>query len=138
MRGSTILAVAASFLAGLTLIHGAPARWRLDPWQGVLLGTALYMGVVHRWLAWRRAARGMASVAPGGARETAWPVAWSLGWRVFAFLGLIAVQAYAYFDWLPPADLRAPFVMLSGWITAETLLAPRPLEPGLSAPSQHA
>jgi cyanate permease len=137
MSGS-LLAVVASFLAGLALIRGAPARWHVDPWQGVLLGTALYMGVIHRWLAWHRAAKAAASAVTPWARESAWAATWSLGWRIGVFLGLIGVQAFVYFDWLPAADLRAPFVMLSGWITAETLLSPRRREPDLSAASPRA
>src|SRR5512135_652830 len=90
----------------MAVVHGAPPRWRVEPWQGILFGTSLYMGVVHRWLASRGAA-------------------WDLAWRAALFVAIVAGEAYAYFEWLPPADMRAPFVMLSGWIVAETLLAPR-------------
>ena len=132
MRTLTLLALLASFLTGLALIHGAPPRWRLDPWQGILLGTALYMGVVNRWLAWRRAAA--AGAGDTGRLSTA-RAAWGLALRALLFLAIVAGEGYAYFEWIPPADLRGPFVMLSAWIVTETLLAPRGLPPrGLVEP----
>jgi len=110
MRARIFSAAAVSFLVGIAIVRLAPAAWRLDPWQGVLLGTALYMGVLHRWIArseWEK------RMTPG------------LLWRAALFVAFVAGQAYAYFEWLPAADLRAPFVMLSGWIVAETALSPR-------------
>lgn len=110
MRGAALLGAVVSFFVGSAVVALAPAAWRLAPWQGLLFGTALYMGVLHRWIArpeWDP------RMAPG------------LAWRVALFIGLVAGQAYAYFEWLPAADVRAPFVMLSGWVVAETLLSPR-------------
>jgi hypothetical protein len=115
-------AAAACLLAGMLMIHGAPPRWRLDSWQGILLGMALYMGVVHRWLVARQGTAANANHRGGGAAAF---TAWDLAWRLAAFVGIVAGEAYAYYEWLPAADLRAPFVMLSGWIVAETMLAPR-------------
>lgn len=110
MRARIVSAAVLSFLAGVALVRLAPAGWRLDPWQGILLGAALYMGVLHRWIArgeWER------RMTPG------------LLWRAALFVAFVAGQAYAYFEWLPASDLRAPFVMLSGWIVAESALSPR-------------
>jgi len=135
MRALTLAAVVASFLLGLALIHGAPTRWRLDSWQGILLGTALYMGVVHRWLAWRRTATPVVGGDAAAGMHAAGRAAWGLTWRVAAFLGIVVGEAYAYFEWLPPSDMRAPFVMLSAWIVAETLLAPRAFGASVSAAS---
>ncbi len=112
MRALTLSAAAASFVVGIALVGLAPAAWRLDPWQGILLGASLYMGVLHRWIAWR-----------GPSWD--WRVVGELCWRAALFMALVGGQAYAYFEWLPVADLRAPFVMLSGWIVAETMLSPR-------------
>ena len=105
-----ILAAALSFLVGSAVVALAPAGWRLEPWQGLLFGTALYMGVLHRWIARPEWDPGMAA---------------GLAWRAALFIVFVAGQAYAYFEWLPAADVRAPFVMLSGWVVAETLLSPR-------------
>ena len=109
-RAPVILAAVLSFFVGSAVVGIAPASWRLAPWQGLLFGTALYMGVLHRWIArpeWRpREAAGLAG-------------------RAALFIALVAGQAYAYFEWLPASDVRAPFVMLSGWVVAETLLSPR-------------
>jgi len=107
-----LTAAAVSMLVGLAFVRLAPAAWRLDPSQGVLLGTALYMGVLHRWIVRREGDQDRGTV--GG-----------LVWRAALFLAFVAGQAYAYFEWLPASDLRAPFVMLSGWIVAETVLSPR-------------
>jgi hypothetical protein len=134
MRAPALAAALGSFVLGMVLVRGAPPAWRLDPWQGLLLGTALYMGVVHRWLAWRR----VRAIADSAARRSVLSDAWDLGWRLAFFLGLVAGEAYAYFEWLPPADLRAPFVMLSGWVVAESLLAPRGSDDPVSAASRRA
>ena len=109
MRARIFMAAAAACVAGLAIVRLAPAAWLLDPWQGVLLGSALYMGVLHRRMTGNE-----------------WDARMTVGllWRVAAFIGFVGFQAYAYFEWLPAADLRAPFVMLSGWIVAETALAP--------------
>ena len=106
-----VFAATLSFVVGTVAVHLAPAAWRLEPWQGLLLGAALYMGVLHRWIARRE-------------REPGTTLA--LVWRAALVLTFVAAHAYAYFEWLPAADLRAPFVMLSGWVVAESLLSPRP------------
>lgn len=113
MTALMLSAAAASFIAGIALVGLTPAAWRLEPWQGVLLGASIYMGVLHRWIAERGASWN-------------WRAAAGLCWRVALFMALVGGQAYAYFEWLPGTDLRAPFVMLSGWIVAETMLSPRP------------
>ena len=102
MRARMLGAAAACAAVGLIAVNAAPHAWRLEWRHGLLLGTALYMGVLHRWLA-----RGDASSA--------------LAPRAAVFVALLALQGYAYFEWLPPVDLRAPFVLLSGWIVTETL-----------------
>jgi hypothetical protein len=55
MTALMLPAAAASFIAGIALVGLAPAAWRLEPWQGVLLGASIYMGVLHRWIAERGA-----------------------------------------------------------------------------------
>jgi len=127
MRALTLTAAAASFATGVVLVRLAPAGWRIEPWQGVLLGSALYMGVLHRWIAWRDAdlARLSDTVPARNGPSRDWRLAGEVVWRVAVFLALVAGQAYAYYEWLPATDLRAPFVMLSGWIVAESTLAPR-------------
>jgi hypothetical protein len=119
----TLAAAAAACLVGLLFVRLAPSEWRLDPSQGMLLGTALYMGVLHRWIGRREPG------TAGGPRT-----AGGLLWRAALFLAIVAGQAYVYFEWLPASDMRAPFVMLSGWIVAETLLSPREMrEAGVRA-----
>ena len=117
-----VIAALASLGVGLLAVRWAPAAWRLDPWQGILFGTALYMGAVHPWLARRR---GAAEPAPGDRAER-WRAARSLGWRIALFLAVAAGEVYAYYEWLPVADLRAPFALLSAWVVVESIGAPRP------------
>lgn len=91
-----------ALVAGVAIVHAAPRAWRLEWWQGLLLGSAIYMGIVHRW-----------------DREG------TAGWlrRAAVFFALLALQAFAYFEWLPATDLRAPFVVLSVWIVTEAMFA---------------
>jgi hypothetical protein len=110
VRAPVILAAVLSFFVGSAVVGIAPASWRLAPWQGLLFGTALYMGVLHRWIARPEWDSRMAA---------------GLVWRAALFIAFVAGHAYTYFEWIPAADVRAPFVMLSGWVVAETLLSPR-------------
>lgn len=124
-----LVAAALSMGVGLAVVEGAPRAWGIEPWQGVLLGSALYMGAIHRVLVHYRSRERAES---GGA---SWrPLIAALAWRAPVFLLLAAGQAYAYFEWLPSADLRGPYVMLSCWIVAETMLAPR--SPDTSRPAE--
>src|SRR5512134_3554092 len=97
---------------GLAASAAVPASWGIGPGHGLLLGGALYAGGLRRYLA-ADAALPWARLAPGAAL------------RVAAFLVFAALQAMAYFEWLPATDLRWTFVVLSTWITIETLLEPR-------------
>ncbi|HET9950553.1 MAG TPA: hypothetical protein VFS09_02035 [Candidatus Eisenbacteria bacterium] len=123
---TNLIAALASFGVGVTAVRWAPAAWRLDPWQGVLLGTALYMGAVHPWLVRRRRERDGVSPAAAAGRADGWNAARGLGWRVAIFLAIAAGEVYAYYQWLPVADLRAPFAMLSAWVVTESIGADRP------------
>lgn len=123
----------------MLLVRAAPVAWRLEWWHGPLLGAALYMGALSRWMTWRLdGARGGGGGDGAFSARTWTDDAWDLGWRAAVFLALFAGQAYAYFEWLPRADLRASFVMLSVWIVAETMLAPREAPTVASGPSRRA
>lgn len=116
-----VIGAFASLAVGWALARCAPAAWRLDPWIGPLLGTALYMGAVHPWIV-----RGGRAIESGfGGRAALWSAARALGWRVAIFLAIAAGEVYAYYQWLPVADLRAPFAMLSAWVVTESIGAPR-------------
>jgi len=117
------IAIAAllSFGMGMAAVRCAPAEWGLDRWQGVLLGTALYMGAVHPWFVRRRREADSAE----GDRLDGWNAARGLGWRIALFLAIAAGEIYAYYEWLPVADLRAPFAMLSAWVVTESIGASR-------------
>jgi cyanate permease len=117
-----VIAALASLGVGLLAVQCAPTAWRIDPWQGILLGTALYMGAFHPWLVRRRAEN---ADSAAGARADAWLAARSRGWRVALFLAIAAGEVYAYYEWLPVADLRAPFALLSAWVVVESIGAPR-------------
>jgi len=114
---TNLLAALLSFGAGIAAVRSAPAAWGLDPWQGVLLGTALYMGAVHPWLVRRR----READSPAGAPTDGWSGARSLVWRIALFLAIAAGEVYVYYQWLPVADLRAPFAMLSAWVVTESI-----------------
>ncbi len=122
MPATRLMLVAAllSIGIGFVVVRQAPKEWGVEGWQGALLGSALYMGALHRILALHRAREADTE------RETAHPSLFgAMAWRALAFLALAVGQGYAYFEWLPAADLRAPYVMLSCWIVGETMLAPR-------------
>ncbi|HET7903425.1 MAG TPA: hypothetical protein VFM17_02585 [Candidatus Eisenbacteria bacterium] len=112
---------------GLASSAAAPASWGIGAGHGLLLGGALYAGGLRRFLAHARGAEGAA--ARSGARLFG-----GAALRVAAFLLFAAFQAIAYFEWLPGTDLRWTFVVLSTWVTIETLMEPRAADPTASSP----
>ncbi|HSQ59454.1 MAG TPA: hypothetical protein VLT84_03325 [Acidobacteriota bacterium] len=110
---------------GLAASAAAPGSWGIGAGHGLLLGGALYAGGLRRFLAHARAAgEGEGAEAEGAPRARA-RLFGGIAIRVAAFLLFAAFQAVAYFEWLPGTDLRWTFVVLSTWITIETLLEPR-------------
>lgn len=111
---------------GLAASAATPATWGIGAGHGLLLGGALYAGGLRRFLAHAQGAEG-AAVRSGGRLYG------GAALRVAAFLLFAAFQAIAYFEWLPGTDLRWTFVVLSTWVTIETLMEPR--APGATASS---
>ncbi|HEU4335529.1 MAG TPA: hypothetical protein VFT32_13620 [Candidatus Eisenbacteria bacterium] len=112
---------------GLAASAAAPATWGIGAGHGLLLGGALYAGGLRRFLA-------QAHGADRPAERTGARLYGGAALRVAAFLFFAAFQAIAYFEWLPGTDLRWTFVVLSTWVTIETLMEPRAPSPTASSP----
>lgn len=117
---------------GIAASAATPAAWGIGAGHGLLLGGALYAGGLRRFLAQARGAE--ADAGPGAAARAGGRVLGGAALRIAAFLLFAAFQAIAYFEWLPGTDLRWTFVVLSTWITVETLMEPRAPDPTASSP----
>jgi len=121
----------ASVAVGLLLWKLAPSRWGLEFPQGILIGSALYFGALHRYTL---RATAQARVADGDSAE-AGTDRW-VGWggllpglipRAAVFLALAGLQALACYEWMPSADVRGGFVVSAAWLASLSLIDSPPL-----------
>jgi hypothetical protein len=112
MKRRWIAIYGASLLVGVLARDLAPDRWRLSVFHALLLGTALYFGALHRYVALRVAGTEPRLRPSRGGMWTGLVV------RASFFLAIAALQALACFEWARQADLRAGFVIAATWLVA--------------------
>lgn len=112
-----VVLLAASLAAGIAMWHLAPGRWGLAMSQGLVLGSALYFGGLHRFV--MREAAGTRWGELVRRRIIA-----GLLWRAAFFLALAAFQAAVCFEWMPRMDVRFGYVIAATWLFALSLIDP--------------
>lgn len=126
MKGAWMVVYVVSVAVGLALWRLAPSRWGLEFPQGILIGSALYFGALHRYTL---RATAQARAADGGSAD-AGTDRW-VGWggllpgllrRTAVFLALAGLQAFACFEWMPSADVRGGFVVSAAWLASLSLI----------------
>jgi hypothetical protein len=120
-----VLLLAASLAAGIAMWHLAPGRWGLAMSQGLVLGSALYFGGLHRFV--MRESAGTRGPGRDGGLARWLPrkqVIAGLFWRAAFFLALAAFQAAVCFEWMPRMDVRFGYVIAATWLFALSLIDP--------------
>lgn len=117
-----IVLLAASLAAGIAMWHLAPGRWGLASSQGLVLGSALYFGGLHRFV--MRESAGTRGPETRGAWLARKRVAAGILWRAAFFLSLAAFQAAVCFEWMPRMDVRFGYVIAATWLFALSLIDP--------------
>lgn len=116
MRRPWLAVYAVSLLIGIGLWFLAPARWDLKPVEALLIGSALYFGALHRFMARATCHGGVAQWrGRGGLLEGLLP-------RAALFFAIAATQTYACFVAAPYADVRGGFVLTASWLVAQALI----------------
>ena len=113
-----MLAYWVCLLIGMVLWKLAPARWEWGFIQGLVLGSGLYFGALHRYVMRVESSRagirwgGNTGILPGAMLRAA------------LFLSLVAVQAYLCYEAWPRIDIRAGFILSSAWLVALAVIDP--------------
>lgn len=116
MSRAWIVLLTASLLAGVGMSRLAPARWGLAISQGLVLGSALYFGALHRFV--------MKAGGGRGGRHARTKMLAGLLSRAAFFLALAALQAAVCFEWMPGLDVRFGYVIAATWLFALSLIDP--------------
>ena len=118
MKRAWIVVYFASVALGLALWRLAPSKWGLEFPQGILIGSALYFGALHRYTL-------RATADTEGNRWVGWSgLVPGLIPRAALFLALAGLQAFACYEWMPAADVRGGFVISATWLVALSLIDP--------------
>ena len=117
MKRAWMVVYVASVAIGLTLWRLAPSKWGLEFPQGILVGSALYFGSLHRHTL--RATADAEWAGWGGLLPGLIP-------RAAVFLALAGLQAFACYEWMPSKDVRGGFVISAAWLASLALIDPRP------------
>ena len=96
-----------------------PPRWSPDPQHGILAGMVMYFVGFTRTASRMRAATG--TIPPLFGPRGIIPGAL---YRAFAFLVLLTVIAYVYFDRRTFFDVTWPVLILATWSLADSMLNP--------------
>jgi len=120
MKRAWIVVYLASVVLGLALWRLAPSKWGIEFPQGMLIGSGLYFGALHRYTL-------RATQEAGTSRWAGWGgLLPGLIPRAALFLALAGLQAFACYEWMPGGDYRGGFVISAAWLVSQSLIDPRP------------
>jgi hypothetical protein len=114
-----VLVLIGSLFLGSALGAAAPAIWTFRWTDGVLLGSALYVAGLRRYVERREGEAGFAVVGGAGLVAEMLP---GLLLRAALFMAILSVQATLCFQVIPGADVRRGFVVLSAWVVMQALI----------------
>jgi hypothetical protein len=114
-----VLVLVGSLFLGSALGALAPASWTFRWTDGVLLGSALYVAGLRRYVERREGEAALAAVGSAGLVAGMLP---GLLLRAALFVAILSVQATLCFQVVPEADIRRGFVVLSAWVVMQALI----------------
>ncbi len=101
-----------------------PHRWSPDLSHGILAGMVMYFVGFSRPVTAMRSATG--AIPPLFGRHGIVPAAL---WRALAFMAILVLIAFVYFDRRTFFDVTWPILILAAWNLADSMLNRRPVRP---------
>jgi len=117
MRPTWIPILVILIVLGCAAFALMPRRWSPDLSQGILAGMVMYFVGFSRPVTAIRSATG--AIPPLFGRQGIIP---AVLWRAFAFLAILVLIAFVYFDRRTFFDVTWPILILAAWNLADSML----------------